>query len=101
MKIVTIDGAKMTSKVEAHAHISDALDFPMYYGKNLDALADCLSEIPRETTIVLRNMDAARDVLGEYADAIFEVFEEIANNGVFRLVTEEAAETDESEIKNH
>ncbi len=90
MKIVTIKGDKMTSKEEAHKHIAEALDFPMYYGKNLDALADCLSELPHDTVVILFHMEAARGYLGDYADRIFAVFHEVAEEGVFRLISEEA-----------
>ena len=36
-----------------HAFIAQALDFPDYYGENLDALADCLGDIchPVEVSI--------------------------------------------------
>ena len=95
MKFVIIDGEKMTSKAAAHAHIAEALDFPMYYGKNLDALADCLSEVPRDTAIVIHNAAAARDALGDYADDLFEVFAEISQNGGFLLAVGEPAEGEE------
>ena len=64
----------------------------MYYGKNLDALADCLSEVPRDTAIVIHNADAARDALGDYADDLFEVFAEISQNGGFLLAVGEPVE---------
>ncbi len=85
MKIVVIDGNSMTSRTAAHDHMAAALDLPLYYGKNLDALADCLSEQPRGTVILLCHMTAARNQLGDYADRILEVFEELAEEGRFRL----------------
>ncbi len=86
MKIIIIEGGKLTSKSAAHEYIASALNFPMYYGKNLDALADCLSELPRDTMIVLRGIEAARDNLGYYADQIFDVFDEFAKRGAFKLI---------------
>ena len=85
MTVVVIEGSRMTSRAAAHAHIAEALDFPMYYGKNLDALADCLSEVPRDTIIVIHDPNAARDALGEYADDLFGVFSEISQDGGFLL----------------
>ena len=38
-----LDGSRMTSRAEAHARLAEALDFPGWYGKNLDALFDLLS----------------------------------------------------------
>ena len=95
MKFVIIEGDKMTSKAEAHAHIAEALEFPMYYGKNLDALADCLSEVPRDMVVIIHNAEAAREALGDYADSIFEVFSEISQEGGFMLAIGEPAEGEE------
>ena len=96
MKFVIIDGEKMTSREAAHAHIAEALDFPAYYGKNLDALADCLSEVPRDTAVLLHNADAARTALGAYADDLFAVFAEISQSGGFLLVVGEAISDEET-----
>lgn len=35
-----------------HDYLAEALDFPDYYGKNLDALYDCLCEIEADIEIV-------------------------------------------------
>ncbi|MDO4798710.1 MAG: barstar family protein [Coriobacteriales bacterium] len=39
---------------QAHAILARELDFPDYYGANLDALEDCLGDIATPTRIVLR-----------------------------------------------
>ena len=44
MEIIILDGACMTDKEAAHAYIAKVMRFPAHYGKNLDALADCLVE---------------------------------------------------------
>lgn len=41
---VSLDVAEMTIKEEAHKYLSRMLQFPDYYGNNLDALYDCLTE---------------------------------------------------------
>lgn len=40
------------SKAEALDAVGRALNFPDYYGRNLDALADCLSDLGQPTALV-------------------------------------------------
>ena len=42
---VRIIGARCTSQEQLHAFVAKKLGFPDYYGANLSALADCLSEM--------------------------------------------------------
>lgn len=44
MDKIILDGRKMTDKTAAHEHIAEMMDFPQWYGNNLDALWDMLSE---------------------------------------------------------
>ncbi len=73
MKIIIIDAKKFTSKSDTHEYIAASLDFPLYYGKNLDALADCLSELPGSTAVIIKNTADSNDCV----KPIFEVFDEI------------------------
>jgi hypothetical protein len=40
-----VDGLRAQTKQEFLAQIGEALNFPEWYGKNFDALADCLTDI--------------------------------------------------------
>ncbi len=40
--------------------VGTALGFPPYYGANLDALADCLSDLDRPTALIWRGWAAAQ-----------------------------------------
>ena len=47
------------SKEELHRALAETLDFPEWYGNNLDALYDELASISQETLVVLCNFNAA------------------------------------------
>ena len=82
-----LDCRRMRGKRKAHAYIAENLSFPDYYGHNLDALYDCLREMP-EAHIVLKCSDA----LGEegYGAALKKTFyDAAADNPRLRLTEEE------------
>lgn len=63
-----IDGILI--KKEGHDYLKEVLNFPDYYGKNLDALYDCLCEIGIETEIILINSDeVSKDLIDTFIDA--------------------------------
>ena len=49
-KVGIVSGAP--TKAEALDAIGKALDFPSYYGKNLDALTDCLRDLEAPTALI-------------------------------------------------
>ena len=51
MRKITIDCAAFHSAAEFHAYIRDLMSFPAYYGANLDALHDCLTELSEDTEV--------------------------------------------------
>lgn len=76
MKQFFVDGAKMTDRVSAHDHLIAALSLPDYYGRNLDALFDCLTELSA-CTIFLQNT-AQLCNSGTYGQAILDTFRDAA-----------------------
>lgn len=56
----------MTTKENAHEHIKERLRLPEWYGKNLDALNDCLGEIGEPTRITVRFAPQLEKMPGEY-----------------------------------
>ena len=53
MKSVILDAKKMVEKEKMHEYFAKKFDLPEHYGKNLDALFDCLCEINEPTLIKL------------------------------------------------
>ena len=51
MKDVTLDCRGFIPRSELHRVFADALNFPDHYGRNLDALHDCLTAIGEETRL--------------------------------------------------
>lgn len=74
-----LDGRYMTSKEEAHRYLAEALGLPAYYGKNLDALSDCLGEMKVGTEIQLHYAEEMQAALGTYGERLVRVFQEAKN----------------------
>ncbi len=79
MEFIIIDGRRMTTVEETHTYLAKALRFPDYYGRNLDALHDCLTDLSRSVWIVLINGDIMDEHLGEYAVKLRRVFTDVGN----------------------
>ena len=79
MEFIIIDGKRMTSVEETHRYLARTLRLPPYYGHNLDALHDCLTDLGRGVWIILINGDLLDASLGDYAAALRRVFTEACN----------------------
>lgn len=67
MKKITIDCAVIDSRAAFHQAFAEAFSFPEWYGNNLDALYDCLTDISEETGLYLLHWDTLESILGNYA----------------------------------
>ena len=79
MEFIIIDGRRMTSVEAAHEYLAHTLRFPAYYGRNLDALHDCLTDLNRGVWLILINGDVLRGNLGDYAEKLLRVFTDVGN----------------------
>lgn len=86
MRICVIDGNEMKNRDTLHDALSKKLNFPKWYGRNLDALYDCLTDMSEETEIQFWNVNALESHLGNYAKALVKVAHVAAeNNDKIRL----------------
>ena len=73
-----LDGKQMVSKKETHQYLQETFGFPDYYGKNLDALYDCLTEM-REMEVEFRNTEEMLTALGRYGEKLLQVLADVKN----------------------
>ncbi len=57
MREIVIDCKGFLPRTDLHKALADALSFPDWYGRNLDALHDLLTSIRTDTTLILQNFD--------------------------------------------
>ena len=76
MKSVILDAKKMVVKENMHEYFAKKFDLPEYYGKNLDALFDCLCEINEPTLIKLKNENALDSATKE---SLIQLFRDVCS----------------------
>lgn len=88
MKHVSIDCTLLVDEKSVHDTFSQALEFPAYYGRNLDAMYDLLSSSP-ELELTLVNA-AAIGKLFRYGDNLMLTLRDAEQaNPLFTLVVED------------
>ncbi|MGN1084581.1 MAG: barstar family protein [Lachnospiraceae bacterium] len=76
---VTLSGNKMTSKEALHTYLAKKLGFPAYYGKNLDALHDCLCEIAQPLCLTVTYTERLLANTGDYGTRFLSVLKTAAS----------------------
>lgn len=74
MNTVTINCASIKNAEQFHEALARGLDFPEWYGHNLDALYDCLTDIDEETELILNNWHDLEYALKDYSGKALYVF---------------------------
>ncbi len=69
---------RIQTKQDLHEILKRALLLPEYYGNNLDALFDCLTDSVKPTHLVLCDFPCLQAAVGEYASALTAVLERAA-----------------------
>lgn len=73
---VILNCENLAHRGQAHSYLARMLDFPDYYGKNLDALFDCLTELGDCTVVLDGGEELSRN--GGYGAKVLKVLEEAA-----------------------
>ena len=63
---VRLDGRYLEEPDAAHVYLAEKLDLPEYYGGNLDALYDCLTETMTFFSIDIACVPAVRTVVMQF-----------------------------------
>ena len=84
---VILEGKAMTDRMSAHSHLAERLALPTYYGRNLDALYDVLTEVGEETEIILTDPAAVVEQMGKYGEALLATMQEAAEENPRLIVT--------------
>lgn len=65
MKKITLCGTEMADMAAVHRFFAEELNFPEWYGNNLDALHDCLTDIRDEDVVIeITEKEALSKALG-------------------------------------
>ena len=77
-ELYTLDFSNVSHFLEIHAILRKELDFPYYYGCNLDALWACLTDmVGRPIHIEIIGLEAVEQKFGDYASKLIEIFTEL------------------------
>ena len=92
---VILDGNLILDREMLHDVLAEELQLPEWYGRNLDALYDCLTDVREETMITLRNRDALEEHLGSYGHRLMRLLEDVTldNPNVWLATSEDAPGT--------
>ena len=84
---VIIDGKNIKDKLSLHAYLKEQCNFPDYYGNNLDALYDVLTDRTEPLEIVLENAEELKEILCGYGEAFIEALQDAAaENGKITII---------------
>lgn len=78
MKIIEVDCMAIPDRIAFHQVLANTLSFPVWYGTNLDALHDCLTDIQEDTCLRLLHWKDANFLSEIFPTAARRVMEHAA-----------------------
>lgn len=76
MIYAVIECSEIENRRDLHRQLAEKLELPPWYGMNLDALYDCITEPGKEISLCLKDFKLLEERLGGYASAFLRVLEE-------------------------
>ena len=82
MKEIVLEGEKFVDLTTTHKILKELFDFPDYYGENLDAFWDCITDCAisfaqeGNAKIIWKNFEISKNNLGEKADIFLQLIQE-------------------------
>ena len=93
LMVTTMEGGNIRTREELHDALVRALNLPTWYGRNLDALYDCLAGLNQDTELRLLHPARLEEQLGGYARTLLSVLRDAAaDNPHFRVTLESRAD---------
>ena len=83
MKFAIIDGNSVTSMEDIHKILAQQLEFPEWYGGNLDALHDCLTDFHEDVDVSIVHPEALLDTLGSAYGRLCRVLSDSAEENPY------------------
>ena len=92
MKTYQIDCTALTDRDAVHDVLAQELCLPVYYGRNLDALYDCLTEFPACRILLLHTESLSP--LGAYGSALLATLRDAAQDNPLLTLIEGDEDSD-------
>ena len=89
MAEIVLNGLELESMEAVHRRFAEVLALPEYYGQNLDALFDCLTEQTDPLTVRLLHREALEDRLGRRGRALVRLLRRAAAENPLAALLEE------------
>lgn len=87
MREITLNLTPFEEKISLHRYLKETLDFPFYYGANLDALHDELTSEVNNLHITLCYPEKPKGKMVEYLPRLLRVFEDAARENYHLNIT--------------
>lgn len=86
MRRIELDGARLTQRGQAMAYLNEKLELPEWWGRNLDALHDCLTELGEPTALALSHRAELEGAI--FGRRLLRVLEDAAEDNRFLWIEE-------------